>query len=82
MYGKFYCQDIVTQNFLRYTFPDVIFSRFQTSFPYTPDAAVVALLFKFKELQELVTFSPLETEVIFLEAVKSGSQTCQVDDFA
>ena len=42
----------------------------------------MALLFKFKELQELVTFQPLETEVIFLEAVKSSGQTCQVDDFA
>ena len=41
----------------------------------------MALLFKFKELQELVTFQPLETEVIFLEAVKSRGQTCQVADF-
>lgn len=48
--------DIVTHTFLRYTFPDVISSRFQTSLPYTADAALVALLFKFKELQELVTF--------------------------
>ena len=47
---------MVTQDVLRYTFPDVISSRFKTSLPYTADAALVALPFKFEELQELVTF--------------------------
>jgi hypothetical protein len=34
--------DIVTHNFLRYTFPDVISSRFKASFPHTADAAISA----------------------------------------
>jgi len=40
--GKFYCHDIVTQELLRYTFPDVIFSRFTTKLAHTADAALVA----------------------------------------
>jgi hypothetical protein len=42
MIGKFYCHDIVTQELLRYTFPDVIFSRFTTKLAHTADAALVA----------------------------------------
>ena len=47
---------MVTRNFLRYTFRDVISSRFRANLTHPADAALVALLFKFKELQELVTF--------------------------
>ena len=42
MFGKFYCHDIVTQELLRYTFRDVISSRFKTKHPHTADAALVA----------------------------------------
>jgi hypothetical protein len=35
-----YEHNIVTRNFLRYTFRDVISSRFKASYPYAIDAAV------------------------------------------
>ena len=34
--------DIVTRNFLRYTFRDVIPSRFKTNLPHATDAALEA----------------------------------------
>jgi hypothetical protein len=67
--------DIVTQNFLRYTFLDVFSSRFKASYAYTVDAALVASILHINQLECFSSFFPLKTEVVFLKAVKSMGQT-------
>jgi hypothetical protein len=41
---------MITHNFLRYTFRDVISTRFKASLADTAEAALVALLLKFRKL--------------------------------
>ena len=74
--------NIVTRDFLRYTFGDVISSRSRTNLSHTADAALVAFALHINKLECFSTFYPLKSEMIFLEAVKSRGQTFQVDDFA
>ena len=47
---------MVARNFLRYTFHDVISSRFRANLPHPPDAALVASSFIFNQLQILISF--------------------------
>ena len=65
---------MVTHRFLRYTFRNVIYSRFKASFPYTADAALEATTCFFNDLELFCSFFTLKTEVTFLEAAKSGGQ--------
>ena len=67
----FHGRYVVTQIQLRYTFRDVIYSRFKTSFPYTLDAALVAPSLFINKLEVFCSFFTLKTEVIFLEAVSA-----------
>jgi len=66
MFGKFYCHDIVTQELLRYTFPDVISNRFRAKLTHTADAALVASALYINWLECFSSFFPLKTEWFFL----------------
>ena len=65
---------MVSYNFLRYTFHDVISSRFRANFTHTADAAVEASTLHINQLESFSSFFPLKSEVTFLEAAKSGAQ--------
>ncbi len=53
-------------------FRDVISNRFQTSLPYTADAASVATAMYINWLEYFSSFYPLKTEVIFLDTAMSS----------
>jgi hypothetical protein len=57
---------IVTRNFLRYTFHDVISSRFKANLTHTADAASVASALYFNQLECFSSFFSLKSEVTFL----------------
>ena len=76
--ANFIGSELVTRNFLSYTFRDVISNRFTTKLAHTADAALVASSLYINWLECFSSFFPLKTEVVFLKAVKSMGQSHRI----
>ena len=65
MFIKIDEHDMVTHNFLRYTFRDVISNRFKTKPPHSANAALEASTLFINQLKVFYSFFTLKTEVFF-----------------